>query len=527
MVRPSTNRRGPRSLRPTGKRPPEIRRLREELAKVRKALRESQKSRHQLFAASQSVKVLLDRKFRILDVNAALRKGLGYPKGQLLGRVALEFVAVKNKTQAIKVLKRVINGGDAREFVVNLLGRNGTRAVLFAPGVVSVVSQEGQKGYLLSGIDITERQRTEKALRQSEERLRLILEHSTDGINIMELDPKTGKRRLVLCNGRFVEMAGRSREELMAAKDINVFSHRPVTDIGMPHHEYVRAMMKAKSFQGTGSWKRPDGRENYIEWTAAPIRMGDKVYVVGIDRDITERRKTEKALRAANRLLTTAREEERRRLARELHDSVNQGLVGLQLAIQAAMGAVSDCEETDQMDRLVGASGKCGELIREVRHICHGLYPPTLESLGLAASMRQLAGHCRDAGVEASMDLGSGLAHGRLSDDVEIAFFRIAQEAINNSLRHGRASHIQLQLDYARGQALLRIVDDGVGFDATAGKSHGLGINSMMERAKAVGGGISIESRPGRTCIEARVPTTLRPTSQGASQALANDHHVG
>ena len=492
--------------------------MREELAKVRKALRESQKGRRLLFVASQSVKAILDRKFRILEVNAALRKSLGYSKGQLLGRSALEFLAGRNKTRAAKVLSRVITGKDAREFEVNLLGRHGTRAVLFAPGVVSVVSEKGPKGYLLSGIDITERQRAEKALRQSEERLRLILEHSTDGINIMELDVRTGKRRLVLCNDRFVEMTGRSREELMAAEDIRVFIQLPVADIGMPHQDYVRAMMKAQSFQGTGSWKRPDGRENYIEWTAAPIRMGDKVYVVGIDRDITERRRAEEALRAANRLLTTAREEERRRLARELHDSVNQGLVGLQLAIQTAIEAVSDCAETDQMDRLVGASDKCSEMIREVRQICHGLYPPTLESLGLAAAMRQLAGHCRDAQVEASVDWGRGLARGRLSDDVEIAFFRIAQEAINNSLRHGRARYIQLHMDYACGEALLRIVDDGVGFDASANHSHGLGINSMRERTKAVGGGFSIESRPGRTCVEARVPTTLRLASEGALQ---------
>ena len=391
---------------------------------------------------------------------------------------------------------------------------------------VAVPVSVGGKSYII-GIDrdITERRQAEESLRQSQERLRLILEHSSDGINIMELDPASGKRRLVLFNERLVEMTGHTREELTAVDDINVFLQPPSPDVGMAHKDYVRMVLEGKPFRGTGSWMRPDGKVNYIEWTAAPIRMGQKVYVIGIDRDITERRQAEEALHAANRKLMTAREEERQYLARELHDSLGQGLVGLQLAIQATIGAAKDGLHPSQTNRLEAAANKCSELIREVRNICHGLYPPTLESLGLAAALRQLAGYCRDAQVETSVHCGPALSNIRLPDVVEIALFRIAQEATSNSLRHGRPNRIEIDLDYADGLARLRIIDDGAGFDAVRVTFLGLGLGTMKERARAVGGEVRIESRPGRTSIEAVVPVAPR-SALPAAQAYTGGHPV-
>jgi len=619
-------------------------------------LRDSRRGQHLLISASQDAKAVVDAEMRVVDVNRAFRKSLGYARGEVLGRSALDFVGVADRAEAAKALSEALGGGNVPAVEVELIGKRGNRIFLFSPGVVPLTTDKGCKGYLISGMDITERKRAEEALRrseerlrlifehsfdgistrevdpktfarrlvycndryvamsgrsraelmklygvrkllkhantpeersrqrkrllsglpckgvdswmrpdgkenyhewvavsvkldgklyiisinrditdrvkaeealrQSEERLRLILEHSNDGISFMELDPATGKRRLILCNDRFVEMSGRTRKELMAAEEIDALEGPGAPEGGTSQQEFVQHMLSGRPCRGTGSWIRPDGKENWIEWTAAPIRLGQKIYVVGIDRDITERRRVEEALRSANRLLMTAREEERRHLARELHDSVGQGLVGLHLAIQAAIGAVRDSLDSDRASRLEAASDKCGELIREVRHICHGLYPPTLESLGLVAALRQLAGYCRDAQVEAAVHCGKALSSARLPDSVEIALFRITQEAVSNSLRHGKARNIQLQLDYVAGEALLRIVDDGVGFDSIGASSAGLGLSTMRERASAVGGELKMESHPGRTCIKVRVPTLLRPGSSGATQGLANGQPV-
>ena len=131
-----------------------------------------------------------------------------------------------------------------------------------------------------------------EALRESESWLRLILENTSDGINIVEYDPRTHKRRLVMCNDRYVEMSGRSREELMEAENLDNLIH-PIVQDG-PFRELVRTGL---SSEGRTSWLRPDGKENTYEWTATRLKVGDKYHIIGIDRDITERIKAEEKLR--------------------------------------------------------------------------------------------------------------------------------------------------------------------------------------------------------------------------------------
>ena len=146
--------------------------------------------------------------------------------------------------------------------------------------------------------EITRLKEEGKALRHSEHQLRLILESTSDGINIAEYDPRTGKRRLVMCNDRYVQMAGRSREELMAADDLNRF----VRSIATYSVSFKERMFKALPLTGMSSWLRPDNKENYYEWTAAPLKVGDKFHIIGIDRDVTEREQSRK-LAETNRYL--------------------------------------------------------------------------------------------------------------------------------------------------------------------------------------------------------------------------------
>ena len=142
-------------------------------------------------------------------------------------------------------------------------------------------------------LDITTNKQAEESLKQSEHRFRLILEKASDGINIAEYDPKTHRRRLVMCNDRYAEMSGRSREELMAEEDLNQLTSVSETH-GRLFHENV---LKGLPSEGAASWLRPDGRENYYEWTATPLKVGEKYHVIGIDRDITERKHAEESLR--------------------------------------------------------------------------------------------------------------------------------------------------------------------------------------------------------------------------------------
>ncbi len=132
------------------------------------------------------------------------------------------------------------------------------------------------------------------------EKLRLIFENAFDGIDVYEEIPATGQRILVECNDRYCELAGRSREELMSVENTSIFQR----DVLNPWEGTGReAILKGEPFRGVFSWIRPDGRENIIEYNAAPTRVGDRFFTIGLDRDVTERMRVENELRESNEKL--------------------------------------------------------------------------------------------------------------------------------------------------------------------------------------------------------------------------------
>ena len=144
--------------------------------------------------------------------------------------------------------------------------------------------------------DVTERMRVENELRESNEKLRLIFENAFDGISIYEEIPEESRRILLDCNDRYCEMAGRSKEELLAIHDTRAIQR----DLGVGTERFGWEPITAgRAFSGVFSWMRPDGRENMIEYNAAPTRVGGRYFTIGLDRDVTERRHYEEELKKA------------------------------------------------------------------------------------------------------------------------------------------------------------------------------------------------------------------------------------
>ena len=232
-----------------------------------------------------------------------------------------------------------------------------------------------------------------------------------------------------------------------------------------------------------------------------------------LQAEMSVRVRAEAALESAHRKLTTDRERQRFLLASELHDSIGQELVGLKLTIEqvraTAKGTLSGAP-----DRLLsGAVEKCMALIREVRGICYGLYPPALESFGLPPALMQLA---RDAPAAGTVEfhVPEAVENARFPGEVEIACFRIAQEAVNNAIRHSAAGRIDVSLDYKDGILTMAIADNGVGFNMEAVTGKGLGFISMKQRAAGAGGRLAVASRPGETKIEVLIPTKPRAAEE-------------
>jgi signal transduction histidine kinase len=231
-----------------------------------------------------------------------------------------------------------------------------------------------------------------------------------------------------------------------------------------------------------------------------------------LERQIAERIRAEAALESAHRRLSTDRERQRRLLATELHDAVGQELVGLKLTLEHLLATVRNTLQPPAVKILSDAVDKCVQLIREVRGVCHGLYPPMLESFGIVTALRQLAEGATTP-AQITLDCQEELETVRFASEVEIALYRIAQEAVHNALRHSRAKSIHIGFRRDGGSLFLSIADDGVGFDPAQSVGKGLGFISMKERARAVGGSFEAASRPGETRIEVRVPLARQPAA--------------
>jgi PAS domain S-box-containing protein len=265
--------------------------------------------------------------------------------------------------------------------------------------------------------------------------------------------------------------------------------------------------------------RRKDGSEFPMEVGLNPIRTGASSFVLASIIDITERkraderlRESQRALRALTGRLLQAQEMERRRIARELHDDLNQELA--LLAVQLDLLSQGRTENGDRFgERMKELSDRVKQLSSSVHGLSTLLHPSKLEQLGLAAAVRGLCKELTQAhGLE--IDFAERPMPSSIPADIALCLYRITQEALRNAIKHSGARHSRVELCGDEGGVSLRIVDDGAGFDCDTLKGQeGLGLVSMRERLRLVGGAITIDSRPSAgTRIDVHVP--LPPPGQ-------------
>jgi signal transduction histidine kinase len=197
--------------------------------------------------------------------------------------------------------------------------------------------------------------------------------------------------------------------------------------------------------------------------------------------------------------------EERQRLSRELHDSVTQALYGISLYAEAAARALSDGYVEPALGSLREIRDTTQEALGEMRLLLFELLPLLLQEHGLAAALRaRLQAVETRAGLVAEFDCQG---EERLAPEKEQELYRLAQEALNNVLKHAHAGRISLRLAVANGHATLQVADDGVGFEPSLQAADGFGLRGMRERAERLGGTLRIESSPGAgTRLQVDVP---------------------
>ncbi|MGV3626483.1 MAG: PAS domain-containing sensor histidine kinase [Betaproteobacteria bacterium] len=349
------------------------------------------------------------------------------------------------------------------------------------------------------------REQGERALRVSEDRYSGIINSAMDAIIAID------ERRCVL----LFNPAAARMFQYDAAKVIG----RPL-DMLLPlrfraaheHHirEFAESGVTVRSMGRPGviSGLRANGEEFPIEASISQIGVSPGKLFTVILRDITERRQAEAAQRELSRQLIETEEAERRAISRELHDRIGQDLSAINLTIdimrmqQSGNAQQGLQSRLDDMQRLVRSS------IDSTRDIMADLHPAGLEDSGLALALQYHAEHISQR-LHIPVTVNNGWHGARPAPAVELALFRIAQEAVSNIAKHAGATNIRIALekDAAANWLALRISDDGRGFDSSAARPRNHGLRTMRERAQAVGAVLRVDSTPGKgTRISVELP---------------------
>ena len=257
--------------------------------------------------------------------------------------------------------------------------------------------------------------------------------------------------------------------------------------------------LEATSLDGTKLWLTSRGE-------AVVDASGHPIYLRGTIQDITQRKLSEEALMAMSGRLITAQEEERTRIARELHDDLSQRMAVLQIGLEQFKQSMPDISSKakQQLDTIAETAR---EVSSDIHSLSYQLHPSRLELLGLVPSLK---GFCGEFSAQHKIDVHflHNNIPGQIPKDVSLCLYRITQEALQNVVKHSEAAAAEVELSGQSEEIELCISDSGRGFDVESVKrAAGLGIVSMRERLRLVGGHLSIESEPARgTRICVRIP---------------------
>jgi PAS domain S-box-containing protein len=465
--------------------------------------------------------IITDSNGKIVLVNGGTETIFGYPRDELLGQT-VEILMPQRYSEIHARHRSEYNLAPSRRLMglgLDLIGRrkNGEEF----PVEVGLSPVETDSGTIIVSMvhDITERKRLEadatqskldrEALQKSDERFRLAAK--TGKMFAYEWDVASD---VITWSGECAHILGIDEATSFTGQEA-IFRVHPddrekvkaaVTKLS-PERPYLKITYRIVRPDGTMIWVERNSRAYFND-------QGTMLRVVGMVADITERKLAEEAISVLNQKLIEAHEEERTRIARELHDDIGQRLALLIMNLDR-LGAEGQASRYDFRDRVVKARENASNLAHDIQALSHRLHSSKLEYFGLA---KAAAIHCRELSDQhhVEIDLQSNDVPDDLSREIAVCMFRVLQEALQNAIKHSHSQRFDVLFNRSvRGEICLTVHDSGIGFDSVeAIKGPGLGLISMKERLELVGGELSIESQPGKgTTVHASVPLIPRTKS--------------
>ncbi|HEY3326431.1 MAG TPA: PAS domain S-box protein [Novimethylophilus sp.] len=453
-----------------------------------------------------------------IKINDTLCQILGYARDELM-RLAWERLIYAEDLAADMAQSDRLRKGEIDSYTTDkrFVHKDG-HLVYTRLSVRSIRNSHGDIDYIMVQVeDITEG----KAARDRDHLLISALE--AVGNCVIITDPNS---RVEWVNQAFERLTGYRREEALGRRSGGLMKSGMY---GRGFYETMwRTILAGKVWRGEIVNRRKDGSLYYDELVIAPVKnaVGEICNFVAVNQDITERKQIEEEIRRLNNVLeqrvnertaelTSAntrlrdmthrlievQEVERRRLAGELHDRIGSNLTAIGLNLRLMENAASSDIDTETADRVADCVALVEDTMVCARDISADLHPATLDYVGLLPALEEFGEKFeRRTGIAIEVkEIGRRI---RLPAQIEIALFRIAQEALTNCAKHAKTKLVTIALEITARRVIFSIADTGEGFDVTRlgvdGDKPGLGLLSMRERAEAIGGQLRIESVPGR-----------------------------
>lgn len=486
-----------------------------ESRRTQEALRASEAELRALFAAMTDVVLVLDGEGRYLKIAPTSPSLLYRPSDELIHKTLHEVMPAEQADVFLDHIRRALEmqepvyteyslpiGGEEIWFSGTVSPMQEDRVVYVARDITERKRVEEEVRLLNEELErrveertasleaaLVEYERSEEALRLSEERYRTVIEQAGEGIFLFDAQTK----RILEANPAFQRILGYDLEELLRMK---VYDLVPDDPEGVDRN-VARAVEQGYLLVGERSYRRKDGSIVEIEVSGSVISYGGKQVVCSVIRDVAERKRAEKKLREV-------REAERSRIARDLHDGALQDLTYALAEAQIIQILSEDPELDIKLEQTISALKRSE---RGLRGAVYDLRMEQTQDHSFVQSVRSLVDLNRrmHPGCEIVLEVDERFPE-ELSETAGSELLRVIQEALTNARRHSRASNVRVVLETADEQVRAEVADDGQGYDPNTVEA-GIGLKSMRERTTALGGELEVESEPGRgTRVRLRVP---------------------